>query len=192
MTKLTVNLNNVIELSRDQFYQICVANPNVKFERNAKGEIVIMAPTGGETGNRNIEIATDLTMWNRQTNLGKTFDSSTGFTLPNGADRSPDLAWIPIARWNALTVDEKTKFLPLCPDFVVELLSPSDNWLQGQAKLAEYMENGCRMGWLIDPKAKRVAIYRQGLSPEILQFPKSLTGEEVLPGFVLDFNYIWS
>jgi Uma2 family endonuclease len=192
MTNLTVNLNNVIQLSREQFYEICVANPNVKFERNAKGEIVIMAPTGGETGRSNSGLIAQLWIWNQQSGLGIVFDSSTGFTLPNGADRSPDLAWISIDRWNALTVDERAKFLPLCPDFVVELLSPSDNWLGGQAKLAEYMENGCRLGWLIDPKAKRVAIYRQRLSPEVLHIPKSLTGEEILPGFVLDLNYIWS
>lgn len=150
-----------------------------------------MSPTGGETGVWNAELNADLVIWNRQTGLGKTFDSSTGFSLPNGAQRSPDAAWIPLQTWNDLTPEERRGFLPLCPDFVMELLSPSDSWPQGMKKMEEYMENGCRLGWLMDPQSKRVAIYRSGNSVEILQDPASLSGEDVLEGFVLNLGVLW-
>ncbi|MFN3361896.1 MAG: Uma2 family endonuclease, partial [Pseudanabaenaceae cyanobacterium] len=143
-----------------QFAEICAANPDLRLELTSEGELIVMPPTGGETGNRNLEIAVELGLWNRRHGKGKAFDSSTGFILPNGAVRSPDLAWVSLERWDSLTADEKAGFVPLCPDFVVELLSPSDSWQSGVAKIEEYMNNGCRLGWLIDPSSKKVAIYR--------------------------------
>jgi Uma2 family endonuclease len=181
-----------VKLTRDQFYKLCAANPELKLERNANNELVLMTLSGGETSAWNSEISCDLGLWNRQSAAGKTFGSSTGFSLPNGADRSPDAAWIPIAKWTALTPEQRSGFLPLCPDFAIELLSPSDSWLKGLAKMQEYQDNGCLLGWLIDPKNKRVAIYRLGKSVEILEAPTSLSGEDVLLGFVLNLEHIWS
>ena len=191
MTAYTVNLDPIVKLTREQFYELCAANPELKLERNPNGELVIMSPTGGETGAWNSEINLDLGLWNRQSATGKTFDSSTGFALPKGSDRSPDAAWIPIAKWKALTPEQRKKFLPLCPDFAIELLSPNDSWIKGLAKMQEYQDNGCRLGWLIDPESKRVAIYRLGKSVEILEAPASLSGEDVLVGFVLNLEHIW-
>jgi Uma2 family endonuclease len=190
MTALTIDLSPIVQLTRTEFYKLCAANPATKLERSPQGELIVMSPTGGETGNRNSSINGELYIWNRQAKLGKCFDSSTGFSLPKGGDRSPDAAWIPLEKWDALTSEEKQGFLPLCPDFLIELLSPSDTWKQGQQKMAEYMENGCRLAWLIDPKSKRVAIYRQGKAIEILEAPTMLLGEDVLPGFVLNIQQI--
>jgi Uma2 family endonuclease len=192
MTAYTINLDPIVKLTREQFYELCAANPELKLERNANGELVIMSPTGGETGTWNSDITIDLGIWNRQTATGKTFDSSTGFSLPRGSDRSPDAAWIPIEKWNALTAAQRKKFLPLCPDFAIELLSPTDSWIKGLAKMQEYQDNGCRLGWLIDPESKRVAIYRLGQPVEILEAPLSLSGEDVLLGFVLNLENIWA
>jgi Uma2 family endonuclease len=191
MNAYTINLDPIVKLTREQFYELCAANPELKLERNANGELVIMSPTGGETGAWNSDITIDLGIWNRQTATGKTFDSSTGFSLPRGSDRSPDAAWIPIEKWNALSPEQRKKFLPLCPDFVIELLSPTDSWIKGLAKMQEYQDNGCRLGWLIDPESKRVAIYRLGQPVEILEAPVSLSGENVLLGFVLNLENIW-
>jgi Uma2 family endonuclease len=192
MAALTLNLSPLITLSRADFIRLCAANPDLKLERTAQGELVIMSPTGGETGNLNFEIAGEVYVWNRQSGRGKSFDSSTGFSLPSGSDRSPDLAWIPIEKWEALDPSVRQGFLPLCPDFVVEILSPTDSWIQTQAKMQEYMDNGCRLGWLLDPKAKRVMIYRQGQAPELVEDPETLSGEDVLPGFTLPIRKIWS
>ncbi|MGY2946133.1 Uma2 family endonuclease [Thermostichus sp. MS-CIW-34] len=192
MAALTLNLSPLITLSRADFIRLCAANPELKLERTAQGELVIMSPTGGETGNLNFEIAGEVYLWNRQSGRGKSFDSSTGFSLPSGSDRSPDLAWIPIEKWEALDPSVRQGFLPLCPDFVVEILSPTDSWIQTQAKMQEYMDNGCRLGWLLDPKAKRVMIYRQGQAPELVEDPETLSGEDVLPGFTLPIRKIWS
>lgn len=152
MTAVTVNLNSIIKLTDDQFYQLCRDNPDVKFERNANGEIIIMPPTGGETGKYNIEIAADFVIWNRQTQLGVCFDSSTCFKLPNGADRSPDVSWIKQERWETLTPEQKEKFPSIAPDFVLEIMSPTDSLKKTQEKMQEYMDNGIKLGWLIDPK----------------------------------------
>lgn len=179
-----------IDLTDEQFFQLCQKNRDLIFERTAKGELLIMSPTGGETSNRNFDLAVQLGIWNRQTNLGKGFDSSGGFKLPNGADRAPDLSWIPRERWDALTREQRQKFLPLCPDFAVELRSPSDSLTDLREKMQEYMDNGTRLGWLIDPQNKRVEIYRAGRDVEILQNPETLSGEDVLPGFVLDLKEI--
>ena len=191
MTNFTINFNSVIDLTDEQFFQLCQKNQDLKFERNALGDLIIMSPTGGETGNRNLEIAVDLGIWNRRTKLGVAFDSSTGFKLPNSANRSPDASWITIEKWNSLTPEQRTKFLPLCPDFLVELMSPSDNLSDTREKMKEYQENGARLGWLINRKTQQVEIYRLDKDVEILDSPTILSGEDVLPGFVLDLAAIW-
>jgi Uma2 family endonuclease len=191
MAALTINLNAIANLSRSQFRQIANDNPDMKLERNKQGNLIVMAPTGGETGNFNADLNGQLYLWNRTSQSGKIFDSSTGFELPEGGDRSPDLAWITLDKWEALTLEQRRVFLPLCPDFAVELMSRSDSWIQTQAKMVEYMESGCRLAWLLDPKGKRAAIYRVGKPPELLMAPDSLSGEDVLPGFVLDAGFLW-
>jgi Uma2 family endonuclease len=192
MTAITLNLNSIIKLTSEQFYQLCEDNPDLKLERSANGELIAMPPTGGETGKRNVKVTTQLDLWNEQTELGEVFDSSTGFTLPNKADRSPDASWVEKSRWSALTPEQREKFIPLCPDFVIELVSPSDSLKKTQEKMQEYMENGCRLGWLINRKKREVEIYRPGEDVEVLQSPLTLSGENVLPGFVLNLQKIWN
>jgi Uma2 family endonuclease len=191
MTALTVNFNPIIQLTDEQFFQLCQVNENLRFERTATGELIIMSPAGGETGNRNAGLTAQLWIWNEQNRLGKVFDSSTGFKLPNGADRSPDAAWVKLERWDALTQQQKEKFPPICPDFVVELLSPSDSLKVAQEKMKEYRDNGTILGLLINRKSKQVEVYRQGQEVEVLQSPTTLSGENVLPGFVLNLESIW-
>ncbi|WP_445626868.1 Uma2 family endonuclease [Nostoc sp. DSM 114167] len=191
MTAIAINLNPIIQLTDNQFYQLCRENPEIKFERNARGELLIMPPTGGETGNRNIEIAADFVIWNRQTQLGICFDSSTCFKLPNGANRSPDVAWIRKERWDTLTPEEQEKFPPIAPDFVLELMSPSDSLKETQEKMQEYIDNGVKLGWLINSKLRQVEIYSLGQPVEILEHPKELLGEDILPGFTLNLAIIW-
>jgi Uma2 family endonuclease len=191
MTSVTINLDPVLELTDKHFLAICQANPNVKFEQNSKGDLIIVAPTGGETGNDNFEITTDFGIWNRQARLGVGFDSSTCFKLPNKAKRAPDVAWITKERWEALAPEDRKKFPPIAPDFVLELVSPNDNLADVQAKMREYLENGVRLGWLIDPESKLVEIYRQGQPIEVLQASPTLSGEDVLPGFVLNLQTLW-
>lgn len=187
----TLNLPDSIKLTSEAFLEFVVANPELQLERTSNGELVIMSPTGGETGDRNDEVSFQLRAWNKQTKLGKTFNSSTGFTLPNGATRSPDASWVRLDRWLALTSQQREAFPPLCPDFVVELRSPSDNLKNLQAKMQEYIEQGATLGWLIDPKTKQVEIYRQGRDKEILNQPTTLSGEDILPGFVLNLQSIF-
>jgi len=192
MTAITLNLNSIIKLTSEQFYQLCEENPDLKLERNANGELIVMPPTGGETGKSNSTANAQIWTWNEQTELGEVFDSSTGFTLPNKADRSPDASWVEKSRWSALTPEQREKFIPLCPDFVIELVSPSDSLKKTQEKMQEYMENGCRLGWLINRKKREVEIYRPGQDVEVLQSPLTLSGENVLPGFVLNLQKIWN
>ncbi|MGK7886135.1 MAG: Uma2 family endonuclease [Crocosphaera sp.] len=187
---LEINCDS-LQMTDEQFFQLCQDNRDLRVERNSNGDILIMPPTGGETGNRNSSINYQLYAWNLQNKLGITFDSSAGFTLPNKADRSPDASWIPLEKWNNLTPQQRQKFLPLCPDFVIELRSPSDSLKTLQNKMKEYLENGTKLGWLINPKAKQVEIYRQGKDVEILDNPTTLSGEDVLPDFVLDLELIW-
>ncbi|MFH7029783.1 MAG: Uma2 family endonuclease [Heteroscytonema crispum UTEX LB 1556] len=185
----TLELN--IDLTDEQFFQLCQNNRDLRFERTATGELIIMPPTGSETGDRNADLTYQLRAWSRQNKLGKSFDSSTGFKLPNGAERSPDASWVKMERWNALSVAEKERFAPLCPDFVVELMSPSDSLEKTRAKMREYMHNGARLGWFINRQQQHVEIYRPNREVEILQSPQTLSGEDVLPGFVLDLAEIW-
>ncbi|QLE56161.1 Uma2 family endonuclease [Nostoc sp. TCL26-01] len=191
MTAITVNLNSLIQLTDNEFYHLCRENPDIKFERNADGKLLIMPPTGGETGKRNFETAVELGIWNRQRKLGVCFDSSTCFKLPNGANRSPDVAWIKKARWDALTPEEQAKFPPIAPDFVLELMSPSDSLSEMQIKMQEYLDNQVKLGWLINPQMRQVEIYRLGKPVEILTSPQELSGENVLPGFILNLQLIW-
>uniref|UniRef100_UPI0030D721CC Uma2 family endonuclease n=2 Tax=Oscillatoriales TaxID=1150 RepID=UPI0030D721CC len=179
-----------INLTDEQFFQLCQNNRDYQFERTASGELIIMPPTGSETSKRNIDLSYQLQAWSRQNNLGVAFDSSGGFKLPNGADRSPDASWVKKERWDALTPEQKDSFAPLCPDFVVELRSKTDSLKKLQEKMQEYIDNGARLGWLIDRQNRRVEIYRPGQSVEILQNPATVSGEDVLPGFVLDLAEI--
>jgi Uma2 family endonuclease len=191
MTAITLQIPKSLKFTDDKFVEMVAANKDLRLELSSQGELSIMSPTGGETGNRNFEMCLDLGYWNRQNGLGKAFDSSTGFKLPNGATRSPDVSWIKIERWNALTPEQRKKFLPLCPDFVIELVSESDDLADTQAKMREYIANGLRLGWLINPKSQQVEIYRQNQEMEVLQSPTSLSGEDVLPGFILDLQPIF-
>ena len=187
----TLDLKTIIDLTDEQFYQLCRANPDVKFERNANGTLLIMSPTGGETGNRNLEIGADFAIWNRQTKLGVCFDSSTCFKLPNGAQRSPDIAWIKQDRWQALTSAQREQFPPIAPDFVLELLSPSDSLPTTQTKMQEYIDNGVNLGWLINRKNRTVEIYRPNQSVQLLTNPTQLSDPDILPGFTLNLSSLW-
>ncbi len=182
---------DISNLSDDQFFQFCAANRKLRIERTAQGKIIIMSPTGGETGRRNAEINRQLGNWAKQDGAGVVFDSNTEFRLPNGANRSPDASWILKSRWEAIPEPEREKFPPTCPDFVIELLSPSDNLEETKLKMQEYIANGARLGWLIDPKNKRVWAYT-GDGVQILDRPKALSGEPLLPGFTLDLTEIFS
>lgn len=174
-----------VHLTDEQFYQLCISNPEITLERTAKGVLLIRSPVGGESGNREMEFGADLTVWNRQTKLGKVFSSSTIFHLPGGGSRSPDAAWIELARWEALTPEQRQKFPPIAPDFIIELRSRSDSLKTLQEKMQEYMDSGVRLGWMFDPQNQQVAIYRPGQEIEVRDLPTELSGEEVLPGFVL-------
>ncbi|WP_199249941.1 Uma2 family endonuclease [[Phormidium] sp. ETS-05] len=191
MNALILTIPPIAQLTDEQFYQLCQANRDVKFERGTTGELIIMPPTGGGTGKRNLKISQQLANWADADATGVAFDSSTGFKLPNGADRSPDASWIPLAKWNALTPEQQEKFLPFAPDFVVELRSVSDGLKPLQDKMEEYRENGTRLGWLIDPQNRQVAIYRRDKETEVLDNPAILSGEAVLPGFELNLSVIW-
>jgi Uma2 family endonuclease len=190
---IAVNIPPTLTLSvtHEQLVELAIANRDLQLERTATGELVVMPPTGGDTANRNSDISGQLWLWNRQSKLGKTFDSSGGFHLPNGADRSPDAAWVRQERWDALTPEQQEGFVPLCPDFVLELRSKNDNMAPLRTKMKEYIDNGARLGWLIDRKNKKVEIYRQGREVEVLDNPTTLSGEDVLPGFVLDLTEVW-
>lgn len=193
MNAITLELQPIINLTDEQYYQLCRNNPDIKLERNAKGQLIVMPPTGGNTGRRNLKISGQLAVWEEQNpDLGVAFDSSTEFKLPGGGDRSPDAAWVKVERWEALTEEEQDAFAPICPDFVIELRSLRARLASLQAKMQEYIDSGLRLGWLIDPKNKQVEIYRQGQDKEVLQSPTTLSGEDVLPDFVLNLSKIWS
>ncbi|BAZ82884.1 Uma2 family endonuclease [Sphaerospermopsis kisseleviana CS-549] len=187
ISPLKLNLDNV-NLTDEQFYQLCQKNSDLQFERTATGELIIMPPVGGESGNREAEFIIDLGIWNRQTKLGYTFSSSTIFKLPNGGDRSPDAAWIKKERWEALTPEQKRKFPPIAPDFVIELRSVTDSLETLRQKMQEYMNAGVKLGWLINPQQQQVEIYRLGKDVELRNLPTELLGEEILPGFSLSLD----
>jgi Uma2 family endonuclease len=184
-------LNPFVELSDEQFYQLCQDHRDLKFELTALGELVIVTPVGGERGSWEADLIGDLVYWNRQTQLGKVFSSSTCFKLPNGSLRSPDAAWVILERWNQLTPEQQKRFPPICPDFVIELRSESDALEPLQQKMQEYISSGVKLGWLINPQKRQVEIYRVNQDRQILENPKLLSGENVLPGFVFNLSTLW-
>ncbi|MGB8698284.1 MAG: Uma2 family endonuclease [Thermosynechococcaceae cyanobacterium] len=186
MTAIVLNLEPLTQkLSHEQFYELSMANKDVAMERSPKGELIIVSPVGGESGSREARLIAKLFVWNEQTGLGLVFSSSTVFKLPGGGDRSPDAAWVSLERWEVLTPEQRQKFPPLCPDFVIELRSESDRLKPLQDKMQEYLASGLRLGWLINPQDRTVEIYRTGQVVEVLPLPATVTGEAVLPGFVL-------
>ncbi|WP_375509418.1 Uma2 family endonuclease [uncultured Nostoc sp.] len=190
-TPLTVNFPSLVQMTNEQFYEFCQANGDLRIERTANGEVIIMPPAFSDTGNRNFNIAAQLGNWTEQDGTGIGFDSSTGFTLPNGAMRSPDASWIELERWNALTDAQKASFAPICPSFVIELRSSSDRLIKLQDKMQEYIDNGASLGWLIDRQNRKVYIYRPNREVEILDNPEAVTGNPELPGFILRMGKIW-
>ena len=188
---VTLRTSPAIELTDDEFFALCQINSDLRLERTSRGDIIIKAPTGAETGNRNAEINRQLGNWTKRDGTGAAFDSSTGFKLPNGADRSPDGSWVKRSRLGTLTREEKLKFLPLCPDFVIELLSPTDTLAATRAKMEEYIENGAALGWLIDPEPRQVHVYRPRATVVVLENIPEIAADPELPGFVLDLREIW-
>jgi Uma2 family endonuclease len=184
---LAIDLKHV-HLTDEQFYQLCINNPDLKIERSAAGVLIFMSPVGGYSGNREADFITDLGIWNRQTGLGKVFSASTIFKLPNGGDRSPDAAWIELSRWEALTVEQRQKFPPIAPDFIIELRSRTDDLPTLQSKMQEYIDSGVRLGWLFNPQEQQVEIYRQEYQKEVRSLPAELSGEDILPGFTLQVD----
>jgi Uma2 family endonuclease len=188
---VVLKLTPVVNLTDNQLFELCQLNRDWRIEYTAQGELIVMPPTGGETSNRNAEITFQVQSWARQDQTGVAFDSSGGFKLPNGATRSPDAAWVRRSRLTGLTREQKQKFLPLCPDFAIELRSPTDNLRTVLDKMQEYLDNGAQLGWLLDPLTRRVHVYRPQRPPEILEAPSTVSAEPLLPGFVLDLRKIW-
>ncbi len=187
----TLDVSAIAPLTPEQFEALCADNPDLKLERSATGKLIIMPPTGGETGKNNALLTARFVIWNESGDWGVVFDSSTCFQLPGGGSRSPDLAWIAQSRWQALTPDQRRRFPPLCPDFVLELLSPSDRLTTAQLKMAEYLGSGLQLGWLINPEDQQVEIYRPNRPVEVLSAPPDLNGDPILPGFVLNLRWLW-
>jgi Uma2 family endonuclease len=180
-----------IIMTDDQFFDFCQLNRDFRIERNQLGDLLIMSPTGSETEEKNFNLTGQLWIWTKQDGTGVGFGSSGGFTLPNGAVRSPDAAWVKKERWEAIRAEQRKKFAPICPDFVVELRSETDSLKTLQEKMEEYIENGVKLAWLIDRKQQKVYIYRPGQVVEELDHPQTLNGEDLLPGFILDLGQIW-
>lgn len=187
---LRINVRRT-KLTEEQFMELCQENPELRLELTAQGELVIMPPTGSEGGWRSGEVFLSLGIWTKQDGTGLSFDSSTGFTLPNGAIRSPDASWIRRERWTALSKAQRERFAPICPDFVIEVRSLTDRLSDLLEKMQEYLDNGARLGWLIDPIDKRAYLYRPGQPVDILDNPQLLSGELVLPGFRLNVQELW-
>lgn len=179
------------KMSDHEFFEFCQLNQDWRIERASEGDLVIMPPTGGQTGRINFTLNVLFGIWVEADGSGVGFDSSTGFTLPNGAKRSPDLAWVKRSRWEALTEEEREEFPPLCPDFVVEIRSRSDALNILHAKMQEYLANGSQLGWLLDPTEKKVYIYRPSAEVCCIENPKTVSGDPVLPGFILDLQRLW-
>jgi Uma2 family endonuclease len=189
---LSLRLGSVLQLSDDELLELCARNPELRIERDAGGNLIVMTPAGGETGHRSLEIAVSLGSWARQDATGVAFDSSAGFLLSNGAMRAPDAAWVSRDRLAPLSAEAKQRFLPLCPDVVIELRSPSDRLQDLVLKMEEYRDNGARLGWLIDPQRRCVHVYRPGRPPELLEHPLQVAGDPELPGLVLDLAVVWA
>lgn len=188
---LTINTHTLGKFGDEELYDFCMANRNLRVERNREGQIIIMAPTGTETSFYNADILTELHLWNRATKLGKVSDSNGGFTLPNQAMRVPDVAWISLERWGKVPEEERKKFAHICPEFVIELMSSSDSLREMQPKMEEWIENGCRLAWLIEPKEGKTFVYKENGTITEIPFETSLSGENVLPGFQLKLATIF-
>lgn len=188
---VVLHTHPALDIDEEQFFEFCQQNRDWRIERSAEGDLEIMVPTGGETSDRNSEINMQIRQWAKRDGTGIAFDSNGGFVLPDGAMRSPDASWVRRERLAGLTAEQKQKFLPLCPDFVIELRSPSDPLASVEAKMREYMENGARLGWLLDPEERRAHVYKPGDPVRIPENPGRLSGDPVLPGFVLDLKPIW-
>jgi Uma2 family endonuclease len=188
---LAVNVPSLEQMTDEQFYEFCQANRDLRIERTANREVIVMPPAFADTGNRNLKIAVQLGNWAEKDATGEVFDSSAGFTLPNGATRSPDASWIKLDRWNALMEKQKASFALICPDFVIELRSSSDSLKSVQDKMQEYIANGASLGWLIDRKSRNVYSYRPDQEPEILENPEAVSADPELPGFVLQMAKNW-
>jgi Uma2 family endonuclease len=191
MNSITLEIPSYFIVSQEQFELLAIANRDLRLERSPNGELIIMPPTGGTTGKRNAKLITYFVNWNDQMQLGEVFDSSTAFRLPNGSNRSPDVAWVSRDRWQSLTSEQQDSFPPLCPDFVVELRSKSDSLKSLQNKMQEYLENGLLLGWLIDIQNQTVEVYRPQEPHEVLQKPSLLKGELVLPYFSINLDFLW-
>lgn len=178
-------------MTEEQFFQFCQENDSIKFERNAHGEILIMAPTGSDTSSFNSNLNLELGIWNREKKLGIVFDSNAGFTLPNNAVRSPDAAFITNERWALVTKDDRKRFAHICPDFISEILSESDDAKTLQDKMKEWIDNGCQLAWMINPKKKETFIYRKNGEIEVKPFTEVLTGEDILPGLNINLNELF-
>ncbi|MBD2090058.1 Uma2 family endonuclease [Microcoleus sp. FACHB-1515] len=189
--QIVIKLDPIVKLTDDQFFEFCQINSEQRFERSASGELIVLSPTGAESGNRNASLIVQIGVWAERDGTGLIFDSSTGFTLPNGAVRSPDVAWIARSRWNTIPLAQRKKFAPICPEFVVELRSETDDLSTLQAKMQEYLDNGARLGWLIDAIEKQVYIYQPNALVQQLNNPAILSGDPTLSGFVLDLSKIW-
>jgi len=191
METFVINTSAFGQLTDEQFFDFCQQNRDLRMERTADGQIIIMTPTGGITGNRNSEILFHLNLWNKKDQRGYVFDSSTGFTLPDTSVRSPDASWMSKERWEALSIAQQEKFPPLCPDFVIELRSKTDNLVALKNKMTVWIQNGCQLAWLIDPENEQVFIYKPGREEEKeAGFDNTLSGEDVLPGFSFDLQVI--
>lgn len=189
---LVIHFGHVLKkMTEDEFFDFCMANKELALELTSEGDLIIMPPTGGTTGIRNFKLIAKVSLWSEADGTGYGFDSSTLFTLPNKAKRSPDVAWVRKERWESLTEKQREKFPPLCPDFVAELRSPTDSLAALQAKMEEYIANGALLGLLLDPFERKVHVYRPGVAPEILEDPETVSGEPVLRGFKLDVRAIW-
>jgi len=192
MPPLVLHFSSVLKrMTEDEFFEFCELNRDLRLELTSEGDLIVMPPTGSKSGHRNLKLSVKLGLWAEQDGTGQAFDSSTGFALPNGAKRSPDFAWISNERWNALTQDEQEKFAPLCPDFVVELRSPTDSLKTLRRKMEEYIANGAQLGWLIDPLERRVYIYRPQTGVVELDNPQTISGDPVLRGLALNLEEIW-
>jgi|SRR5215831_606692 len=181
----------VQNMTDEQFYLFCQANPDLRLERTAEGDLIIMAPTGGKSGQRNALLTAKFVIWAGKDGSGIVFDSSTEFRLPNGAMRSPDVSWVRRERWKKLSDEEQERFPPLCPDFVLELRSPSDSVSVIKAKMEEYVQQGSELGLLLDPFERKVYVYRPNEAPHILDQPETISAEPTLPGFTLSLEQIW-
>ena len=190
MEKYAIKLPKNLQFNDDEFFDFCQENRDLRFERNANGEIIIMSPTGGLTGKKNSKLNAKLDHWNEKHELGEVFDSSTGFKLPNGADRAPDAAWVERSRWEALSFEQQEKFPPLSPDFIAEIVSKSDSLRSSKEKMDEWMENGCRLGWLIFPKEEKVWVYEGKTVEEVVGFDQTISGGTVLPDFTFDLAWL--